>query len=168
MKRLILIGGAMGVGKTAVSQELLRRLPEAVWLDGDWCWRMDPFRVTEARKRMALDNIAHLLGGFLDDESYENVIFCWVMDRQGIIDAVLAPLAGKEFELFSFSLVCGPGTLESRLRRDVDAGLRAPDVIGRSLERLPLYSALDTEKIGTEGLSAAGAAQEIARRVAGE
>ena len=94
MKRLILIGGAMGAGKTAVSRELLRLLPEAVWLDGDWCWRMDPFRVSEARKRMALDNITHLLGNFLDDEGYENVIFCWVMDRREIVEAVLAPLAG--------------------------------------------------------------------------
>ena len=114
MKRLILIGGAMGAGKTAVSRELLRLLPEAVWLDGDWCWRMDPFRVSEARKRMALDNITHLLGNFLDDEGYENVIFCWVMDRREIVEAVLAPLAGREFQLFHFSLVCAPGTLEER------------------------------------------------------
>ena len=164
MKRLILIGGAMGAGKTAVSRELLRLLPEAVWLDGDWCWRMDPFRVSEARKRMALDNITHLLGNFLDDEGYENVIFCWVMDRREIVEAVLAPLAGREFQLFHFSLVCAPGPLEERLRRDVEAGLRAPDVIGRSLERLPLYDLLGGEKIGTDGLSAAEAAREIARR----
>ena len=99
-----------------------------------------------------------------DDEGYENVIFCWVMDRREIVEAVLAPLAGREFQLFHFSLVCAPGTLEERLRRDVEAGLRAPDVIGRSLERLPLYDLLGGEKIGTDGLSAAEAAREIARR----
>ena len=35
MKKLFLIGGTMGVGKTAVSQELKRILPHAAFLDGD-------------------------------------------------------------------------------------------------------------------------------------
>ncbi|MEG1013421.1 MAG: hypothetical protein RSI33_04160 [Clostridia bacterium] len=28
----------MGVGKTAVCQSLKQKLPNAVFLDGDWCW----------------------------------------------------------------------------------------------------------------------------------
>ena len=38
MKTLYLIGGTMGVGKTAVSQQLKKDLPNSVFLDGDWCW----------------------------------------------------------------------------------------------------------------------------------
>ena len=38
MKTLYLIGGAMGVGKTAACQQLKRLLPDCVFLDGDWCW----------------------------------------------------------------------------------------------------------------------------------
>ena len=75
MKRLILIGGAMGVGKSTTSAALLHLLPEAVFLDGDWCWQMDPFRVTEPRKEMVLDNISHLLNNFLRDDGYENILF---------------------------------------------------------------------------------------------
>ncbi|WP_418717653.1 hypothetical protein [Bilophila wadsworthia] len=44
-KQLILVGGAMGVGKSAVCRELLRQLTPGVWLDGDWCWNMNPFVV---------------------------------------------------------------------------------------------------------------------------
>lgn len=46
MKRLYLIGGAMGVGKTAACRELQNRLERSVFLDGDWCWDMRPFQVT--------------------------------------------------------------------------------------------------------------------------
>lgn len=35
MKRLYLIGGTMGVGKTTVCQILKRQLPNCVFLDGD-------------------------------------------------------------------------------------------------------------------------------------
>ncbi|MEG0512985.1 MAG: nucleotide kinase [Clostridia bacterium] len=38
MKNLYIIGGTMGVGKTAVCQSLKQKLSNAVFLDGDWCW----------------------------------------------------------------------------------------------------------------------------------
>ena len=37
--------------------------------------------------------------------------------------------------------------LTARLQADVDAGLRSPDVLARSLNRLPLYEQLDTCKV---------------------
>ena len=79
-KQLILVGGAMGVGKSAVCRELLRQLTPGVWLDGDWCWNMNPFVVSEENKRMVLSNITHLLRAYLDNSSYRYVLFCWVMD----------------------------------------------------------------------------------------
>ena len=92
MRTLYLIGGPMGVGKTTVCQMLKRRLPRAAFLDGDWCWDMDPFVVTEETKSMVLGNIRHTLSGFLRCSAFENVIFCWVLHRQDIRDAVLAGL----------------------------------------------------------------------------
>ena len=43
MKKLILINGTMGAGKTTTCQELLKILQPSVFLDGDWCWKMHPF-----------------------------------------------------------------------------------------------------------------------------
>ena len=80
-KQLILVGGAMGVGKSAVCRELLRQLTPGVWLDGDWCWNMTPFVVSEENKRMVLSNITHLLRAYLNNSSYRYVLFCWVMDQ---------------------------------------------------------------------------------------
>ena len=41
-----------------------------------------------------------------------------------------------------------------RLQRDIDAGRRQPDVIPRSLARLPLYEKLDVLQIDTSERSA--------------
>ena len=85
MKRLIFINGTMGAGKTTVCQELKKLLPPCAFLDGDWCWDMEPFLVTEETKAMVQENIVFLLRRFLACSAYENVIFCWVMHRQEIL-----------------------------------------------------------------------------------
>ncbi len=113
-KQLILVGGAMGVGKSAVCRELLRQLTPGVWLDGDWCWNMNPFVVSEENKRMVLSNITHLLRAYLNNSSYRYVLFCWVMDQPLLFEAVLGPLRDIPFTLHSFSLsarsrFCGNG-----------------------------------------------------------
>lgn len=59
MKKLIIINGTMGVGKTATSKALYQKLESSVWLDGDWCWMMNPFIVNEENKTMVIDNITH-------------------------------------------------------------------------------------------------------------
>lgn len=57
MKTLLFINGPMGVGKTAVCKALLKRLTPGAYLDGDHCWDMAPFRVTDETRSMVLDNI---------------------------------------------------------------------------------------------------------------
>ena len=91
-KTLYLVGGAMGVGKTAACQKVKTLLPHSVFLDGDWCWDAHPFLVTKETRAMVMDNITHLLNNFLHCSAYENVIFCWVMDRQAILDDLLSRL----------------------------------------------------------------------------
>lgn len=65
MKTLLFINGPMGVGKTAVCRALLERLTPSVYLDGDWCWNINPFQVTNETKSMAFDNITAMLSRFL-------------------------------------------------------------------------------------------------------
>lgn len=144
MKRLIFVGGTMGVGKTAVCEVLRHRLEPSVFLDGDWCWMLSPFQVTEHRKEMVTENITFLLRQFLMDPDTENVIFCWVMHQQEIIDGLLEKLSDLEFEFHGFSIVCSEEKLRERLEKDIAAGKRTADVIERTIPRLPLYRQLDT------------------------
>ncbi|MCC8151727.1 MAG: AAA family ATPase, partial [Lachnospiraceae bacterium] len=53
MKKIYLVGGTMGVGKTAVCQKLKKELADCGFLEGDWCWDADPFPVNEASKGLA-------------------------------------------------------------------------------------------------------------------
>lgn len=162
-KRLFLIGGTMGVGKTSVCRQLNRDLENSVFLDGDWCWNADPFVVTDETKAMVMDNICHLLNNFLRCTAYQNVVFCWVMHEQSILDELLSRLHTEKCGVFAISLVCRPEELERRLRLDVERGLRTPDVIARSLSRLPLYGTLRTEKIDVSDMSVQEAAGAVAR-----
>ena len=162
MKTLYIVGGTMGVGKTAACQELKKLLPDSVFLDGDWCWDADPFQVTEETMAMVNDNICYLLNNFLHCSAYKNVIFCWVMHQQPIIDGILARLDTSECRVVCLSLTASEETLRARLSLDVAAGRRQEDIIPRSVARIPLYDALDTVKLSTDGKTAAAVAAEIA------
>ena len=168
MKRLILINGPMGAGKTTVTPLLAQKLSPAVWLDGDWCWKMEPFTVTEENKAVVLENIHTLLGNFLRRGSWETVLFCWVMDHPEILRQVLQPLRDEKIPLWLFTLTCTPEVLKARLEKDVKAGIRTPDIIPRSLERLPLYRDMDTVQVDVTRRTPEQAAQVMADLVLGD
>jgi len=162
LKKLYLIGGTMGVGKTTVCQILKRKLKNSVFLDGDWCWDSEPFQVTEETKEMVLQNICFLLNQFLHCSAYENVIFCWVMHEQKIIDTIVENIDTKECEIKLISLLCDEDILTERLRKDIAAGLRAEEIIEKSISRIPQYQELHTIKIETGRKTAKEIADEIA------
>ncbi len=162
MKNLIFLGGTMGVGKTATARALQALLPDCVFLDGDWCWDMKPFTVTEETKAMVTDNIVHLLRNFLRCSAFQNVVFCWVMHEQAIADGLLSALAGEDFRFWNFSLTCTGEALAARLQKDVAAGIRKADITGRSLPRLPLYEQVASRKLDVSSRTAEEAAGLLA------
>ena len=161
MKKLYVIGGTMGVGKTAVSQQLKSDLPNSVFLDGDWCWDANPFQVTNETKAMVTDNICYVLNNFLHCSAYENVIFCWVMHQQPIIDSILEKLDTQTCEVKCISLIVNETNLCKRLTKDVKNGIRSKDVIPRSIARIPMYQMLNTIKIDTNEKTVAMISNEI-------
>ena len=116
MKRLYMIGGPMGVGKTAACRQLQQLLDRSVFLDGDWCWDAHPFQVTEETREMVLENIAFLLNSFLRCSAYDHVIFCWVLHRREIWADLLRRLTYTGFNMFDkfvpgvFAIVYGNQT----------------------------------------------------------
>lgn len=161
MKHLYLIGGTMGVGKTTTCQIMKRKLNNSVFLDGDWCWDMNPFIVNDETKRMVINNICFLLNNFIESSVYENIIFCWVMHEQYIIDDILSRLNTEKCNVHLISLICEKDSLKCRLQKDVNEKIRTEDVIDRSLSRLKYYELLSTEKVDVSKITPKEAAEYI-------
>ena len=161
MKKLYLVGGTMGVGKTTICQQLKSELTNSVFLDGDWCWDASPFHVTEETKAMVVDNICHVLNNFLHCSAYDNVIFCWVMHQQAIIDSIVQELDLVNCDVKVISLMTDTKCLEERLMNDIEKGIRSADVLSRSMEKIPLYQELNTIKIDTCNMSVQTIVDEI-------
>ena len=153
MKKLYLVGGPMGVGKPAACRILKEKLDHSVFLDGDWCWDMSPFLMTEETKAMVLDNICFLLNRFIRCSSIDHIIFCWVMHDQKVIDEIISRLDAEECAVYPLSLICREEILKRRLEKDIAAGKRKEDVVARSLERASHYQNLKTEKLDTSELT---------------
>lgn len=167
MKDLIFLGGPMGVGKTTTARLLRDKLAPAVLLDGDWCWDMAPFVVNGENKAMVMGNIAYLLRAFLENSSFQAVVFSWVMDHDQIIQSILESLPEREFRFWSVSLTAAPEELRRRVERDIAAGLRRPGAVEESLARLPLYDAMDTIRLDTTRLTPEETAEALFRLVRG-
>jgi len=117
--------------------------------------------VNDETKSMVIDNISYLLNNFILCSVFENIIFCWVMHEQRIIDDLLSRLKKHDYKLYKFSLVCSEQALVSRLTKDIEMGIRTKDVINRSVSRLKNYSEMDTVKIDVSNISAKEAAEII-------
>ena len=138
----------MGVGKTTVCRALVESLPgSSAWLDGDWCWTMHPFRVTDMNKRMVEDNITHVLRSFLANPSFDQVVFSWVLHEREILDRLLARLDGLDYRLNWFSLTADPSSLRARMLADG----RGAEAVEASVGRLPLYADLPSRIVDTSG-----------------
>lgn len=161
MKHVFLIGGTMGVGKTTVCRIMKKKLSRSVFLDGDWCWDMDPFQITDETKQMVMRNICFLLNSFIKCSAYENIVFCWVMHEQPIIDEIISCLDVTGCKLHTVSLICSKQALQARLQKDINAGIRESDIIGRSMERIPLYHRLSTAKVDVSDRTSEQAADDI-------
>lgn len=161
-KKLIIINGPMGVGKSAVCKELGKHLSNSVWLDGDWCWMMNPFVVNEENKRMVEDNIVHLLKNFLSNSSYKHVIFSWVIPDENIYSVILEGLKGMDFKVFKITLLCSEESLRTRIANDMSTGTRDADTTFKSVEYLRSYANMNTHKIDTTNMSVFQVADKIA------
>lgn len=85
------------------------------------------------------------------------------MHEQSIIDRIINNLDKTNCEIKTISLICDDKELRERLSKDIASGKRKPDIIDRSLVRIPLYHQLNTLKINTNGKTVSEIAEEIAR-----
>lgn len=149
----------MGIGKSTICNQLNQDLDHSVFLDGDWCWNMDPFIVNQDTKNMVLDNITHCLNNFIHTPGIENIIFCWVMHKQDIIDQIIQKLDTEGVDIHLISLICEKEELIKRMLID----RRDNQTIRKSLQYLEFYKDLDTQKIDVTTLDVQKTIDKIKR-----
>lgn len=123
MKKLILIIGANGVGKTTTAEILLQKMSKCAYVDADWCRAINPFPFTDATKIAVSNNIYSLFKNYLLCEDIEFVIFPYGFhgERKQIFDQVVGRLRkdGVVFEVCPIILKC---SMEENIRRTVKDG----------------------------------------------
>ncbi len=148
-RKLVIINGAPGVGKTTTCRELQRLLDRSVWLDGDWCWMANPWIVTEETKRMAEGNMAFLLESFLNCSEYRFVLFSWIFRSDEVLKNILVRLRTTDFVLQKFTLTCHENAFRNRLKI---AG-REKSKVKECVEALYLCENTDSVKVDTTNKS---------------
>jgi len=162
-KKLIIINGTMGVGKSTISTALKNELENSVMLDGDWCWMMNPWNITEENKKMVEQNIIILLNSFLNNPSFQYVIFTWVLHKEEILKNLLKNIdnKNKKFELHCFTLICSKNELIKRMQTNNRSELN----IKNAVERIPLYLAQKSIKIDTTNEDIMTIVKEIKKEI---
>ena len=152
-KRLIVISGAMGSGKSAVTHYLSRTLPKAVRLEADWLWDAHPYVVNAETKGLVTRNCAFVLNSFIHCGEYENIVFNWAAFKQEMLDGVLSQLDLRHVDIHIYVLDISEEELMKHLRLDVQAGRRGEEEVAPSVEQLSLYADIKGTHINVDGSS---------------
>lgn len=166
MKRLILICGANGIGKSTVSRALLQSLPKSAYIDSEYCCAIHPFELTADTVQLFKSNIAALIINSFCSSSVESVIFPYGFHglRQEIFQGVLRELRerGIVYAFFPVILECERDENVNRMRNDN----RSEERIQRALKNTRhVYDHYDYPRIDTTHLSVAETVAEIKRVV---
>ena len=114
MKKFILLSGSPCVGKTAVGQYLFEQYENSAYLDGDWCWCVNPFSVKDNRLRNGDKNMAFVLSNYLNSE-FDYVFFTSVvLTDEKIRENILKDITAADYEVLGITLTCSKETLIKR------------------------------------------------------
>ncbi len=122
MKKLILLSGSPCVGKTTVGQHLFEQYENSAYLDGDWCWCVNPFSVKDKRLRNGDKSMAFVLSNYLDS-GFDYVFFTSVvLTDPKIRENILNGITAADYEVIGFTLTCSEEILVERHDRRGDSG----------------------------------------------
>lgn len=153
MTKLVLIGGAPGVGKSTVLQHLPDLFERCAWLDADDVWRVRP----QEWKPEFEGNVVAVLRGYLE-AGYPTVFLSWVLADPAKVERILSALEGLYDEALVVYLTASPEVLELRSRNKISRGL-APEYQAFKAEQI---AALPCARIDTSGLAPPEVATAIA------
>ena len=157
-KKFVMVTGPAGIGKTTVCKEIFKRINGCAWLDGDWCWMVNPYpgKTTEQKKYVERA-FGYILNGYFHDINTKIILFSWLMHSDFMFDLITDQIADKDFELIKVALVCSDkNAYIDRMREDKrsEAQIEEADNIKR-------FYQLNANIIDVADLSVGGTAERI-------
>jgi len=161
-KRLILILGPNGVGKTTTAWAILDKLTRCAMVDADWLRVMNPFALTAQTKETVIQNIYSLFYHYFACSEIDCVVFPYAFhgDRREMFEEVIRRLRQTEadFEVSPVVLKCDYEENVRRARKDGRDEAR----IARGMKNtFAFYDDLPYPKVDTTHLDANQAAQAV-------
>jgi len=113
---IIIINGALGVGKTSVSEELLSRFDKSVHLDGDHIGNVHPFEIyDEARIEHLYKTLAQLVR-FHKNNGYPNFVINYVFETSESLDQLVSLLRPLDDTIHVYWLTCNESEHARRVK----------------------------------------------------
>lgn len=165
MTTLVLLGGPVGVGKSAALAALRNRIPRSALVEADDVWRVSDDIVVEEGRSFAHTNLNAVIAGYFA-AGVETCVVSWVFARPELYDPVIERARSYADAILQLYLVATPETLAHRIRmRGEAANNDIEGLIGYSLSRLELIQNLPFDKIDTSDHSSTEVADKIVRYV---
>ncbi|MFZ5354854.1 MAG: AAA family ATPase [Bacillota bacterium] len=151
MKKLILICGPNGVGKTTLTIALNRKLINSALVEPEWCRMINPFFFNDEINNLSISNMTQLLRSYLLCSSIEYVIFNYGFHgpRKMIYDKVMENLKDITFDFIPITINCEEQENINRMIEDE----RDEDRIKRALSIRYMYDKLEYPTIDTTNLT---------------
>lgn len=119
-QKLIIVSGSPCVGKSAASDLLFQMYDNSAYLDGDWCWCVNPFSVEDPRLREGDKAMSAVLSNYLRLK-FDYVVFASVVAMyKNIRESILRDIAAEDYEVVGFTLTCTEEALRQRHRNRGD------------------------------------------------
>lgn len=120
MQKLIIVSGSPCVGKSAASDLLYQAYQNSAYLDGDWCWCVNPFSVEDPRLREGDKAMSAVLSNYLR-LGFDYVVFSSVVAMyENLRQSILRGIQADGYKVIGFTLTCTEETLRQRHRNRGD------------------------------------------------
>lgn len=161
---IIIINGALGVGKTSVAEELHWKFDRSIHLAGDAIGAVHPFEIYDDARTLHLHRTMETLVRFHRKHGFRDFVIDYVFEDAGQLTQLEDLLRPLDPDLHAYRLVCEAAELEERVRRRNRESLdwelkRAPE-----LARIQMKAAeagFIGQAFDTTGLTAAQSAEGI-------
>ncbi len=161
MKKLIIILGANGIGKSTTAIELMRILPNSAFIDSDSLRMMNPAGNSAELIQIQKSNILAVMSNYFASDMIENIIFPYGIHghRKQLLDEIVEDICKKyDIEIYTIVLVCSEAENIRRMKLDN----RDDERIKRALLfSRPVYNNIDHLKLDITELEPKNAALAI-------